>query len=268
MPAPSPDAALYELLCDLFHSRPRELVRFVEHGYGRRLARDLPERAPLSELAFEVVGLLRRHGHIKEELFVRLADALPGRHPEIGEVAARWGHALPSPRLTPAESAATSPPPLPDAIASASPTWDAFVSYAAVDTAAVRRLVENLHRLGLDIFFDAWEIDPGTVVSARLDEGLRGSRCGVLVISRAALTRPWVLQEYTVLLQKAVEHGQRLIPVRLDDAPLPPMLATRRFVDLRGKTGEDYVAAIKELAAAIRGELPPPPPRGGSLDEP
>jgi hypothetical protein len=152
----------------------------------------------------------------------------------------------------------TQPPsPLTAAVAPASSTptptdprpaesWHAFISYAAADIVDVRRIAENLHRLGLDVFFDQWEIDAGTVVSQRLDQGLRGSSAGVLIVSKTSVQRPWVLQEYAVLLEKAVKQGQRLIPVLLEDTELPPMLATRHYIDLRGKSGDDYIAAIKK----------------------
>lgn len=239
----SPEKALYELFCDLFAAH--ELHRFIQHHF-KRLARDLPEGTSIANLAHAVAGLLQRHGHITLDRFEHLAAAAAYTSP-------------PTPVI--ASTATTSPIAAPE-------TWHAFISYAAADAVEVRRIAENLHRLGLDVFFDEWEIDAGTVVSLRLDQGLRGSRTGVLIISPTSVQRPWVLQEYTVLLDKAVKHGQRLIPVLLRDADLAPMLATRRHIDLRGKHGDDYLTAIHELAAAIRGEKPPKPPRGAPLQAP
>lgn len=46
------------------------------------------------------------------------------------------------------------------------------------------------------------------------------------------------------------------------------MLSTRRHIDLRGKSGDNYIAAIHELAAAIRGDKPQKPPRGDPLQAP
>src|SRR5258708_18537526 len=37
-------------------------------------------------------------------------------------------------------------------------TYDVFVSYARADGEQVRRLVENLHQSGLQLFFDEWEV--------------------------------------------------------------------------------------------------------------
>lgn len=147
-------------------------------------------------------------------------------------------------------------------------TWDAFISYAHDDANWVRILAENLHRLGLDVFFDEWEVDAGAVVSARLDEGLRNSRSGMLVVSKSSVSRPWVLEEYSALLKRSVEQGQRLIPILIEEAEMPPMLATRRWIDFRGLRHQRYGAAVRELAAALRGKRPKRPPRGGGLKSP
>lgn len=140
--------------------------------------------------------------------------------------------------------------------------WDVFLSHAPADAAAVHELALELHGLGLRVFLDAWEIGPGDVVVHRLDQGLRESRTGVLVVSSASLRWPQVMQEYAVLLTRAVERGQRLIPVVLElgeGEELPPMLATRMPVDLRGVTGEARRLKVESIARAIRGERPGPP---------
>jgi len=134
-----------------------------------------------------------------------------------------------------------------------------------VDREPVHTLAINLHELGLRVFLDAWELGPGDVVVHRLDAGLAGSRAGILVVSAASVQRPWVQQEYAALLTRSVELGQRLIPVVIADAVLPPMLASRLWVDLRGKTGSAYQGALESIARALRGERPGPPPRRGAL---
>jgi hypothetical protein len=42
-------------------------------------------------------------------------------------------------------------------------TFDVFISYGHQDQAWVHTLAENLHRAGLQVFLDAWEITPGDV---------------------------------------------------------------------------------------------------------
>jgi len=146
--------------------------------------------------------------------------------------------------------------------------WDVFVSYAHEDQEWVRILVENLHELGLAVFYDEWEVDYGDTVSRRLSDGLVRSRNGVLVVSPTAVSRPWVLEEYASLLEGAVQRGQRLIPVLYRDAEMPALLSTRRWIDLRDKTGDSYLEEVKKLAAALKGERPQRPKRGLGLRAP
>jgi len=137
---------------------------------------------------------------------------------------------------------------------SSSPSWDVFVSYAHADAEWVSTLVENLSALGVRVFFDAWEIGPGSVITTKLDEGLRRSNNGVLVVSPNSVGRPWVLEEYASLLGRACSSGRLLIPVLYRDAPLPAMLKNRRSIDFRNVDAATYLARVRILAAALKGE--------------
>jgi tetratricopeptide (TPR) repeat protein len=147
-------------------------------------------------------------------------------------------------------------------------TFDVFISYGHQDQAWVLSLAENLHRAGLDVFLDAWEITPGDVVVHQLERGLLTSRNGVLVISPASVARPWVQQEYAVMVSRAVEGSQRLIPVLLGDVEIPPFAATRLWVDFRGADGPEYERRVRLLVAALRGERPQRPARDSELAVP
>ncbi|MBI3798323.1 MAG: toll/interleukin-1 receptor domain-containing protein [Deltaproteobacteria bacterium] len=67
--------------------------------------------------------------------------------------------------------------------------FDVFLSYAHADSEWVRRLAENLHQSGLNVFFDEWEIGPKDVLAHRLDTGILNSRTGVLVVTPTALSQ-------------------------------------------------------------------------------
>jgi TIR domain len=44
--------------------------------------------------------------------------------------------------------------------------WDVFVSYGHEDAAWVRVLAANLHRAGVEVFLDEWELVAGVVCPA------------------------------------------------------------------------------------------------------
>lgn len=279
-------AALEALLRSMFGDT--ELRAFIHRlPAADRLVASLPgATASLMKVVFDAIGLLNRHGLIDSDFFEALAQERPRKRSDIAEVALAWGVRLPA-SVVPSQPDAPvargpgtasdgpsfaesmkgsstqrpSPPSSPE-------SWDVFVSYAHEDQEWVQLLVENLHELGLEVFYDGWEVDYGDTVSLRLSDGLRRSRNGVLVVSPTALSRPWVLEEYASLLEGAVQRGQRLIPVLYRDAEMPAMLSTRRWVDLRDKRGEPYLAAVRELAAALKGERPQRPKRGQGLRAP
>jgi tetratricopeptide (TPR) repeat protein len=150
--------------------------------------------------------------------------------------------------------------------------WDVFVSYGHEDAEWVRMLAANLHRAGFDVFLDEWELVGGDRFAGRLEEGIRNSVNGVLVVSPHALSRPWVREEYEALLRQAVQDpGRRLIPVLYADADLPPFLGNRLWVDFRGAatTGPEYDTRLGELVRALRG-LPASdrPARDGTVQWP
>jgi TIR domain-containing protein len=144
-------------------------------------------------------------------------------------------------------------------------TFDVFISYGHDDATWVHALAGDLHRAGLDVFLDEWEIAPGDVVVHKLERGLLNSRNGVLVVSPASMTRPWVQQEYAVMVGRAVDNKQRLIPVLFgDDVEVPPFAATRLWVDFRNVDGPEYERRVQRLVAALRGVRPQRPPRDAS----
>jgi hypothetical protein len=141
--------------------------------------------------------------------------------------------------------------------------FDVFISYGTSDQAWVRIFADHLNQAGLEVFYDEWEIGPGDVLVHRLDEGIRTSRSGILVVSPTSLSRSWVMEEYAAMLTRAIEGlQQRLIPVLVGEAELPPFLASRLWVDFRGVEGPEYDRQVNRLVAALRGERPPRPSRG------
>ena len=63
------------------------------------------------------------------------------------------------------------------------------------------------------------------------------------------------------MMTRAVEGKQRLIPVLLADADMPPLLASRVWIDFRNADGPVYEARVRALVMALKGERPGPPPR-------
>jgi hypothetical protein len=81
--------------------------------------------------------------------------------------------------------------------------YDAFVSYGHGDAMWVRALAENLERLGLHVFLDAWELVAGDLIAVRLQEGLAKAGAVVFVVSPESVGRGWVNEEFAAAVAAA-----------------------------------------------------------------
>ena len=136
----------------------------------------------------------------------------------------------------------------------AAENYDVFVSYGHGDAVWVGTLADNLERLGLHVFLDAWELVAGDLIAVRLQEGLAAAGAVAFVVSPHSVGRGWVDEEFAAAVAGAAAARQRLIPVLAGEVPLPPLVASRVYVDFRYVDDPaTYEAKLRELTAAIRG---------------
>jgi len=144
---------------------------------------------------------------------------------------------------------------------------DVFISYAHADQRWVRVLADNLSRDGFRTFFDLRDVAPGDRLLRQIDNALGQAEAAVIVVGSTTLSRPWVQTEYAALVERANAGEVRLVPVLIDEAVLPPVLATYRYVDFRRAGDQNaYRQRFQELASSLRNERPPhPPPDPGRI---
>ena len=95
-------------------------------------------------------------------------------------------------------------------------SWDIFISHASEDKDAfVDPLAHRLRQLAVRVWYDRFVLIPGDRLSEKIAEGLAQSRCGLLIISRAFIGKPWTRYEMSGLVNRFVEDNARLIPVWL-----------------------------------------------------
>jgi TIR domain len=71
------------------------------------------------------------------------------------------------------------------------------------------------------VFLDDWELVPGDLLAVKLQEGLAAADAVVFVVSAQSVGRGWVNEEFAAAIGKAAAGQRRLIPVIVDDVPLP-----------------------------------------------
>lgn len=126
--------------------------------------------------------------------------------------------------------------------------YDLFISHASEDKDEfVRPLVQELETRGLRVWFDEAELEVGDSLTERIDEGLRRSRFGAVVLSRAFFGKNWPRAELNSLASREMSTGERVVlpvwfDVEADDVREYSPLLADRFA-LRASDG---LAAVAE----------------------
>jgi hypothetical protein len=91
-------------------------------------------------------------------------------------------------------------------------TWDVFLSHASEDKADVAApLRDALAALGVTVWLDKSEMRIGSSLRRRIDDGIRSSRYGIVVLSKSFFKKGWTNQELDGLVTKSVAGDQQSI---------------------------------------------------------
>src|SRR5262245_58607846 len=99
--------------------------------------------------------------------------------------------------------------------------FDVFVSHNRQQKQWVRKAVRQWRDLGLSVFFDEDNIDPGEDLVNGIERGLKSSKHVVLIISRASVASRWVAMEVaSAIFADPDAESRRLIPLLLEPTPV------------------------------------------------
>jgi Domain of unknown function (DUF1883)/TIR domain len=90
--------------------------------------------------------------------------------------------------------------------------WDVFISHATEDKEdVVRPLAVALQELGLDVWYDEFELNIGDSLRRKIDAGLASSRFGVVVLSTAFFAKNWPQYELDGLVTREMSGTDQVI---------------------------------------------------------
>jgi hypothetical protein len=117
----------------------------------------------------------------------------------------------------------------------------AFISYTSADRDQAIKLYKKLIAKGIDAWVDIEELLPGQDWKLEIDKALHASDAIIICISNQSVTKEgYVQKELKHALDLAEEKPEGvifLIPVRLEDCPVPFRLKDIQWVDLFEKDG-------------------------------
>ncbi len=126
-----------------------------------------------------------------------------------------------------------------------------FITHSWKDIDFAKRLCDDLRKHGLEGFFDAYSIQPGENIAARISEGLEKCDVYVPILSLAALDSPWCKEEINAAITLKNERDSKgrvrgrpeIIPLVVEPCDLPVLLKPVLYINFVGR----YDAALEEL---------------------
>lgn len=131
-------------------------------------------------------------------------------------------------------------------------TWDVFLSHATEDKADVAvPLRDALTQRGVAVWLDKTEIKIGDSLRRKIDEGIRSSRFGVVVLSPAFFAKGWTNHELDGLVTRTVAGEQTMLPIWHDVTAdevrqYSPSLADKRALSTGEFTTDEIAGQIAD----------------------
>lgn len=111
-------------------------------------------------------------------------------------------------------------------------TW--FISHNRADKPDARALGVALLAQDIGVWLDEWEVQAGDRIVHAINVALDSASGIIALWSKNASRSRWVDRELNAATHRSVgDSSFRVIPVMLDDSPLPPLLAEVKAIDWR-----------------------------------
>ena len=131
--------------------------------------------------------------------------------------------------------------------------YDVFISHASEDKdTIVRELAESLRQEGLDVWYDEFTLNIGDSLRQKIDDGLRSSRVGLVVLSPSFMRKGWTNYELDGIVTRTVSGEQVLLPIWHDVTKqqvidFSPSLANRVARSTSTHTVAEIAAEVADL---------------------
>lgn len=126
-----------------------------------------------------------------------------------------------------------------------------FLSHNRNDKPIVEQIAVRLKEVfGQNkVFYDSWSIQPGDGIVDRMNEGLKDCELFLFFVSKNSLQSKMVELEWQNALIKATQGKTKIIPVKMDDCMMPPILLQSLYIDLFGQGLEIALRQILDVTS-------------------
>lgn len=137
-----------------------------------------------------------------------------------------------------------------------------FISYSHHDADFVDRLAIRLAEQHIHVWLDRLEVRVGDSLIQKIETALQRAAAIIVVLSSASIESEWWRREITGgLVRELEEHKILVLPILIQDCPIPLFLRDKLHADFR----LDFESGLVELLRAI---TPLTNPHRGRIEEP
>lgn len=135
------------------------------------------------------------------------------------------------------------------------PEYDVFVSHAWEDKESFAdEFVNELRKLGISVWYDTSQIRWGDSMRQRIDDGLKKSKFGVVILSPNYIAegKYWTKAELDGLFQLESIRGKTLLPIWHDLTKkqvmeFSPIIANKKAMTTASMTAQEIAAELANL---------------------
>jgi hypothetical protein len=125
-----------------------------------------------------------------------------------------------------------------------------FISHTAADKRFVRRLAERLKKSDFHIWLDEHDLIAGDPLPQSIGKALQAARVILVVVSKASVASKWLRYELNLATDKMIKGECRVIPIAIDETPLPSEVRGLLYADCR----KGLAAGIPSILTALKYE--------------
>ena len=134
--------------------------------------------------------------------------------------------------------------------------YDVFISHATEDKESfVNAFVEELKKRNVKVWVDALRIQWGDSLRKSIDEGLKKSRFGIVVISPYFIAKGWTQYELDGLFEREMSGGKVILPIwhnitKSEVQKFSPSLAGRKAMTTGMMTADEIADELVNLLSS------------------
>ena len=123
-----------------------------------------------------------------------------------------------------------------------------FISHSKRNRNRALRLANAIQQIGVDVWYDEWEILVGHNLADQIYSGIRSSDFVLVLLTARSVASRWVKEELDFAKAGEIERGgTNIIPLLYEDCDVPPALKAKVYADFR----RSFEAGFRKLEAVL-----------------